>query len=114
MNKNLMTQKHRTTEEWLGPCALTTVTLLILFFPAAGVSGWFGPPDFDDCILEHMEGVTSNHAVSMITGACRRASKSKDWFGPSGIDKCILENMKGVASDRAASLVVSSCRRKNR
>ena len=97
----------------IGAMRLTTITLLILFFPAVSVSGWFGPPDYDDCILEHMADVTSSFAVRKIRISCLRASKSKDWFGPSDYDKCILENMEGVASDNAARLVSSSCLRKS-
>jgi hypothetical protein len=90
-----------------------TFPLVLLIFPTVSVSGWFGPQDYDECILEHMTGVTSSQAVSLIRSSCRRASQSKSWFGPSDYDKCILENMKGITSDDAASLVRSSCRRKS-
>jgi hypothetical protein len=44
----------------------------ILLIPIVSYAGWFGPSNFQDCILEGMKGVTSNHAASMITVACRQ------------------------------------------
>ena len=93
---------------------LAIFTLLLFIFPTASFPGWFGPPDYDECILEHMTGVTSSRAVSLIRSSCLRASQSKSWFGASDYDECILENMKGVTSDRAASLIRSSCLRKSK
>lgn len=90
------------------------VIFLSLIFPGVSVSGWFGPPDYDECILEHMKGVTSNYAVQQIRGACLRASRSDSWFGPSSYDKCILESMEGITSDDAAMQVRGACLRKSR
>lgn len=34
-------------------------------------SGWFGPSDFNECLLENMKGVSSNSAALAIATACR-------------------------------------------
>ena len=87
----------------------SSLFLFMLSFSAVSVSGWFGPQDYDDCILEHMKGVSSSYAVSEIRRSCLQASRSKSWFGPSDFDKCILENMEGITSDDAAMQVKRSC-----
>jgi hypothetical protein len=43
-----------------------------LGWPAPGKAGWFGPSDYDECILESMKGVTSDDAASHIARSCRR------------------------------------------
>ena len=35
-------------------------------------AGWFGPKDFDECILDSMEGVTSDYAAKLIYVSCRK------------------------------------------
>jgi hypothetical protein len=94
--------------------ALAIPIAFFLFVPTISYSGWFGPPDYDDCILEHIKGTTSESAVLYIKISCRRASQSKSWFGAPTYDECILENMQGVDSDSAAISVVTSCRRKSK
>ena len=99
-------------------CNVTRVALLIplaffLLMPSISYSGWFGPPDYEECILEHMKGTTSGTAINIIRGACRRASQSKGWFGVSDFDECILENMQGVENDSAANSVIGAWRRKS-
>ena len=32
---------------------------------------WQQPKDYDDCVLKHMAGVTSNHAAGYIAQSCR-------------------------------------------
>lgn len=36
------------------------------------LAGWFGPKDFDECILKSMQGVTSNAAARAIHDSCRK------------------------------------------
>jgi hypothetical protein len=42
-----------------------------LFFPAVAVAGWFGPNDYNSCILESMKGITSDVAARAIKQSCR-------------------------------------------
>ena len=61
-----------------------TATLLAVLL--AGCDGLLGPRNFDDCILTHMKGVTSNIAAGDIRRSCREKfpegaelkSKSRD------------------------------------
>lgn len=35
-------------------------------------AGWFGPSNYDECILESMKGVTSDKAAILIESICRK------------------------------------------
>jgi hypothetical protein len=35
------------------------------------LAGWFGPSNYDECLLDNMKGVASNAAAVAITQACR-------------------------------------------
>jgi len=35
-------------------------------------AGWFGPSNYDECILDSMKGVTNNAAAGLIEAACRK------------------------------------------
>lgn len=47
------------------------VLLLLMVSNSCFAWGLFGPKDFDECILEHMKGVTSDSAARQIRRACR-------------------------------------------
>ncbi len=51
---------------------LAVFVVLVAGCPAAGISGWFGPSDYDECILENMQGVESDMAARYVHVACRR------------------------------------------
>src|SRR5690242_16083174 len=40
-------------------------------FSTEAASGWFGPSNYDECILDGMKGVTSDVAAKAIIYACR-------------------------------------------
>lgn len=72
-------------------------SLLILFTPLVGNAGFFGPSDYNECILESMKGVTSDLAAAAIRRSCRdkfptspRESKSVDL--PESVLKKIVGN----------------------
>jgi len=44
--------------------------MLFGFFGSAQ-AGWFGPKNYDECILENMKGVTLKEAVWAIQNSCR-------------------------------------------
>jgi len=41
------------------------------------MAGWFGPSNYDECILDGMKGVTSDLAARAVAGACARKFRSK-------------------------------------
>jgi hypothetical protein len=49
---------------------LIAVVFMQLCLPAG--AGWFGPSNYDECILDSMKGVTSNSAAILIKEACRK------------------------------------------
>jgi len=40
--------------------------------PSASLAAWFGPDNYEECILESMKGVTSDTAAREIRSACHR------------------------------------------
>lgn len=54
------------------------LVLLLLALPLSSVHAqWFGPDNYDECILEGMKGVTSDLAAAEIRQACRRKFNQK-------------------------------------
>lgn len=47
------------------------IFLSILISATLTFAAWFGPNDFDDCVLRSMKGVTSEMAAKMIYKSCR-------------------------------------------
>lgn len=45
--------------------------------PAVAIAGWFGPSNYDECVLDGMKGVTSDVAAREIKQACRRKFPSE-------------------------------------
>ncbi len=43
----------------------------LLGMPSTSFAGWFGPRNYDECILESLKGVTSDVAATMISRSCR-------------------------------------------
>lgn len=58
---------------------ITKSLLLILIFPIGNCyAGWFGPSNFDECILERMKEAKSNYAAIAIAAACRNEFPKKE------------------------------------
>lgn len=45
--------------------------LALITFAGSASAGWFGPSNYEECILDNMKGVTSNAAAIAIASACR-------------------------------------------
>lgn len=45
---------------------------IVLVAPSSVLAGWFGPSNYDECILESMKGVTSDKAAILIARSCRK------------------------------------------
>jgi hypothetical protein len=52
--------------------SLVSVTCLSTLVTRPSNADWFGPDDYDECILESMKGVTSDVAAKAIIRACRK------------------------------------------
>ncbi len=46
------------------------ITLGLALASGGAVAGWFGPDNYEECVLENMKGVTSNTAAAAIAKAC--------------------------------------------
>jgi hypothetical protein len=44
--------------------------VLVLIIPEYSHAGWFGPSNFDECIIASMKGVTSDEAARIIATSC--------------------------------------------
>lgn len=51
---------------------ITLLLILISSTPLPVFAGWFGPSNYDECILESMKGVTSDKAAILIERSCRK------------------------------------------
>ena len=78
---------------------LFTVICLLVWMPIPAMGGWFGPSNYDECILEHMKGVTSDKAVLEIRKACRAKFPKKPIKKPKlrDVPKKVLKDITGNA-----------------
>ena len=44
--------------------------IIICMYPSISLAGWFGPSNFDECVLESMKGVTNDVAATAIIRSC--------------------------------------------
>lgn len=57
------------------------IVTAILFLASASVSaGWFGPDNYDDCVLEKMKGQETKAAIIHARKACRKKFPEKPKF----------------------------------
>ena len=47
------------------------IGLLLVFQISIASGGWFGPKDYDECILENIKGVSDGKAAELIKKSCR-------------------------------------------
>jgi hypothetical protein len=50
---------------------IRSLFLVLLVCPAVSFAGWFGPSNYDECVLDSMKGVTSDMAARAIMRSCR-------------------------------------------
>ena len=75
---------------------LFIVICLFIWMPIPAMGGWFGPSNYEECILKNMKGVASDDAVRAIKRACRvkfplKKPKLRD------VPKKVLEDITGKA-----------------
>lgn len=51
---------------------LFTVICLFIWMPTPAMGGWFGPSNYEECILKNMKGVASDKAAMVIMRVCRK------------------------------------------
>lgn len=57
---------------------ITKSIFLVLIFPIGNCyAGWFGPSNYDECILEKMKEAKTNSATFAIAAACRSKFPNK-------------------------------------
>lgn len=67
----------------------------ILFFPLVCLADWFGPKNYEDCIIKGMQGTTSNLAAQEIKKACRTK------FPAAPMQQAKSKTMSGQAANQA-------------
>jgi len=86
---------------------LFTVICLFIWMPIPAMGGWFGPSNYEECILKNMKGVTSDKAVLEIRKACRAKFPKKPIKKQKlrDVPKKVLEDITGKAwfTDKAHS-----------
>ena len=80
--------------------SLVLVVLVLWAAPASRArSGWFGPKDYNECILDRMKGVTSDVAARAIAAACREKFPEAEDPGAAAAaaatQKAIMESING-------------------
>lgn len=64
---------------------LVAVAVAVVVFSATPCrAGLFGPSNYDECVLKHMKGVTSDEAAKTIRRSCRDQFASENVITPSG------------------------------
>ena len=72
---------------------------LLIWMPIPAMGGWFGPSNYEECILKNMKGVASDKAVLEIRKACRAKFPKKSIKKPKlrDVPKKVLEDITGDA-----------------
>ena len=84
----------------------------VTLFCASARAGFFGPTNYNECILKYAKGSQNQTATALIMNACDdKFSKTAKSNGQKnvGYDDCILRHMKGTKDTAAAGLIMISC-----
>lgn len=76
--------------------------LLGLFAISPAKADWFGPDNFDDCILESMKGINSNSAANIIYRSCKNKFPVKK-DEPVEQDKKVVEYVDPIVESEFKS-----------
>lgn len=82
---------------------LAAATFGVAGLPRIAAAGWFGPKNYDECILESMKGVTSDVAARAIMRSCREkfSTQNQPKTKTRPLTKDELENLDGRAGSAA-------------
>lgn len=79
----------------------TSLIFVCVLFPLVANAGWFGPKDYDECILESMKGVTSDIAARAIQRSCRKKfPKKKSTSQPPPKNDRLQKEQERLAQER--------------
>ncbi|TKB08404.1 hypothetical protein [Desulforhopalus sp. IMCC35007] len=73
------------------------LALCVLSVPCSSVAGWFGPDNYEDCILENSKGVDSDVAARLVHNACRKKFPTDEEIRM----KKICDDMKTLSFEEA-------------
>ncbi len=91
---------------------ITTILLVTgaQFFASDSKSGWWGPSTYEECILENMKGITSDHAAAAVQAACRKKFPEKAQTGTSGSTGESCQNPRKLSISELAEVKVQNFR----
>lgn len=73
--------------------------IIICIYPSVSLGGWFGPSNYDECVLESMKGVTSDLAARLIVISCQ--NKFLEQIPNDYYDSEVPANVVGQLNGRA-------------
>ena len=76
---------------------LFTVICLLIWMPIPAMGGWFGPSNYEECILKNMKGVTSDEAARAIRRAYRAKFPRKVAEEYDDVPMSVLKDITGEA-----------------
>lgn len=84
---------------------------LVVMLGCDSAHAWFfGPSNYDECLVEYSKDTESNRAVTIIAYACKHKFKENIM---QAYAECIFDYVPGVVSDRAATIVSYACKYKH-
>ena len=93
---------------------LITVSMLTLFSEPSW-SRFSNDTEYEDCILENMQGIDSDAVAKFISSYCSHITSGHFQVSNHQLnyEECVLENVAGNESDKAFESIDSACRRLN-
>ena len=93
---------------------VANAALTLFFLPLVASAGWFGPSNYDECILENMTGAAQREAAIMIRMACERkfpgpAPKAQPAPRPVACEIFQPESVDKQGRSVASSFVTTGC-----
>ncbi len=80
------------------------------------LTGWFGPSNYFECILDKMPGVKNDTAANAVIRLCRnkfpdrsKVKKKSPIIGIKNGSECVFKYAKDVTSPRGAKLIQAAC-----
>lgn len=71
--------------------------LCALGLPVSALAGWFGPSNYNECILDNVRGVVNNTAALVVEHACREKFPKFDWSNVRFDDEALKpESLKNL------------------
>lgn len=91
------------------------IALIITLSVTPATAGWFGPDNYDDCILENIKPGLSKQGAYAVKNSCRSKFSYSSGHGAltfGNPDDCILEHVKPEMLGMSVSLIRKACNSK--